>query len=89
MHVYYYCWGDEDVPGSRIDIIKEEDNLYTLTFEQEGFDPECFSEISTRYKEIVRKVKDLKIGHGIIRRTIFLRIETYLNPRPEKIFDIS
>lgn len=99
MLQYYYTWGDENILVSRIKIVKGfmddnnmiDDDIYTITFEQESYNTKLFSDIDvTNIVTLISKeVKDIedKVS-ATITRLITLKIKAICNPKPENIFTI-
>jgi len=91
MLQYYYTWGDENILVSRIKIVKGfmddnnmiDDDIYTITFEQESYNTKLFSDIDvTNIVTLISKVS------ATITRLITLKIKAICNPKPENIFTI-
>lgn len=89
MLQYHYSYGNEDVLGSRIKVIKELNSEYIITFEQEGCNPEYFDDINvSKYHTLIsKKIKD-EDGY-MYKRVITLIVNGKCNPKPEELFKIS
>ena len=89
MRVYYYSWGDEDILGARIEIMKDQNDIYTIRFEQEGFESKLFSNIKIKGNIIDKTDNSVEGEYGIRKRTILIKFRAILNPKPEDLFEIE
>lgn len=78
--------GDEDILGSRIEIIKNSQEFYTIIFEQEGFFPELFVNLKINGNIINNKNIIKKDNECITKSTIIIKFKAVLNPKPEDLF---
>lgn len=75
MLQYHYNWGDEDVLGLSVQVIKgriNDDNekydcydsdLYTVTFKHESFEPDLFDDIDAgKYCKLLSKQSKMLIS---------------------------
>lgn len=101
MDIYHYTWGDVDILGSSLRIIRNDidDNslasiidtnkTHTIIFEQEGFNPSLFDDIQIVYGEVISKtISDIHDDEGIVKRIITIEIMAICNPRPERLFKL-
>lgn len=93
MLLYHYCYGDEDVLGSRIKVIQDlqDFEIYTITFEQEGINPDWFKDINVgKYRTTIisKKTEECEDVH-VYKRLITLKVKGINNPKPEKLFKVS
>ena len=90
MEQYHYTWGDEEVLGSSIRIIKESNNIYNIYFKQEAFEDKLFRQIKIKYGKIINESFNDTINNenSIISREITIKIKAPCNPRPELLFEI-
>lgn len=86
--MYDYSWGDEDVESSSIRVINDSHEMYTVTFVQEAWEKECFSDIIADRGELLNKEVHDEDDNRTIIRTITLKIRAVSNPPPETIFKI-
>ena len=62
--------------------------IYTITFEQEGCNPDYFDDINVdKYHTLISKEIEDEEGY-LHKRIITLIVRGKLNPRPEKLFKI-
>lgn len=86
MRIYYHSWGDEDILGSRIEIVNDSHENYTIKYEQEGFDIGLFKDLKINGDIINRTDTSEADENGIIKNTIMINFKAVLNPWPEKLF---
>jgi hypothetical protein len=86
--VYEYSYGDEDVLGSLIKVIKLDHNSYKIKFKQTTLDSDLFRDITSTYKIITKDSTKSMGEEGLYIETITMIVETYLNPPPQKVFKI-
>jgi len=60
--MYNYWWGDEEILSSQVIVTRiEKSSVYEILFIQEGFNEECFLDITTSYKLINKTISsDIK-----------------------------
>ena len=94
MLQYDYNWGDEDVLGASIQVIKEHSTppafIYIITLVQEGFEPSLFHILSPtpEYGCIKCTSTTTKGDCGITVLTTTMVVRALNNPRPETLFRI-
>lgn len=91
--MYNYSWGDEDVLSSKITVMQIPDEnsttlKYEITFTQEGFNDESFSDIKTKYTLLGKTITNDINNFDMNVRTIVMLIQGWLNPPPEQLFKI-
>lgn len=88
MLQYHYTWGDESIDASSVKVIKREDNRYITIFEQEGFSPEYFYDLTPQYGTLISKETENEKGsfEGMTTRIITMITEEKCNPKPEDVF---
>ncbi len=88
--VYNCTSGNESVLSSRLQIIKNSFESYTIIFVQEGFFPEYFQEIEPYLSVLISKEQtDTTDTEEIITRKIILKIKAVNNIKVENLFKLS
>lgn len=73
-----------------IQVIKHDNNIYTVKFKQQGFDIKNFKDIQlTNYAiRIFGSIDNDMDSNGLITSTIIIKCSAIGNPRPETLFQI-